>query len=155
MATRADIEQEVVSRAEAWLAAAGLAVTYAGANADLNAPIGWAIRQAGGAVGAPSLVTSDDVATVTDTDYDKLLDLAELRTLQNVLSNLRSVDKKAGPAEIKSSQLAERVERRIAQLNTWLLSEYGIGGSSTLSFVDITYGVDTEAEYTNPPNYWP
>ncbi len=126
-ATRADIEQEVVSRTEAWLVSAGLAVTYTGANADLNAALGWAIRQAGGTVVAPSLVTSADVGTVASADYDKFLDLAELRTLQSILANFSGVDKKAGPVELKSSQLGERIERRIAQLNAWLATAYGIG----------------------------
>jgi len=131
--TRADIEQEIVSRTEAWLTSAGFAVTYAGANADLNASIGWAIRQAGGTVSAPSLVTSDDVGTVAASDYDMLLDLAELRTLESVLANFSAVDKKAGPVELKSSQLAERIERRISQLRSWLASAYGIGGYGAFS----------------------
>jgi hypothetical protein len=155
VATRADIEQELVSRAEAWLTAASMAVTYAGANADLNSPIAWAIRQAGGSVTAPALVTSTDVQTVADADYDKLLDLAELRTLQSILGSYALVDAKAGPVEAKSSQLAERIERRIAELKAWLKSEYNIGGSSVLSFVPITYGVCASDEYSSPPNYWP
>ena len=131
--SRADIEQEIVSRAEAWMASAGLAVTFAGANCDLNAPLGWAIRQAGGSVTTPSLVTSTDVQTVAAADYDMLLDLAELRTLQSILANFSAVDKKAGPVELKSSQLGERIERRIAQLRAWLATAYGIGGSATLT----------------------
>jgi hypothetical protein len=110
-----------------------MAVTYAGANADLNASIGWAIRQAGGTVSAPSLVTSTDAQTVADADYDLLLDLAELRTLESVLANFSGVDKKAGPVELKSSQLGERIERRIAQLRAWLSSEYGIGVTTSLT----------------------
>lgn len=133
MATRADIEQELVSRTEAWLTAAGLAVTFAGANADLNAPIGWAIRQAGGTVSAPSLVTSTDVQTVASADYDKFLDLAELRTLETVLANYGDVDLKAGPVEIKGSQFGDRIERRISQLKSWLSSAYGIGGYGAFS----------------------
>ena len=133
MTTRADIEQEIVSRASAWLTSAGLAVTFAGANADLNASIGWAIRQAGGTVAAPSLVTSTDVQTVAAADLDLLYDLAELRTLQNILASYALVDAKAGPVEAKSSQLADRIERRIAQLRGWLSAAYGYGGSGAFS----------------------
>lgn len=131
--TRADIEQEIVSRAEAWLTSASMAVTFAGVNADLNSPIAWAIRQAGGTVAAPSLVTSTDVQTVDSADLDMLMDLAELRTLQNILASYSLVDAKAGPVEAKASQLADRIERRIAQLRAWLSSEYGIGGSTAFS----------------------
>ena len=107
-----------------------MAVTYAGANADLNAPIGYAIRIAGGTVAAPSLVTSTDVATVASADLDLLLDVAELRTLENILAHYALVDAKAGPVEAKSSQLADRLERRIAQIRTWLAQAYGIGGTT-------------------------
>jgi len=131
--TRADIEQELVSRAEAWLTAAGFAVTFAGANADLNAPLGWAIRQAGGTVAAPALVTTTDVQTVAAADLDMLMDLAELRTLQNVLASYALVDAKAGPVEAKSSQLADRIERRINQLRAWVATAYGIGDYGAFS----------------------
>ena len=133
MTTRADVEQELVSRASAWLTSASMAVTYAGANADLNAPIGYAIRIAGGTVAAPSLVTSTDVATVANADLDLLLDVAELRTLENILAHYALVDAKAGPVEAKSSQLADRLERRIAQIRTWLAVAYGIGGTTRLT----------------------
>lgn len=132
MPTRADIEQEMIARAAAQLIAVGMdGSTVDGSNLSLNAPIGWAIRQAGGSVAAPSLVTDTDVATVTD--YDLLLDLAELRTLQSVLGGFTAVDLKAGPVEIKGSQTASLIERRIAQLQSWLGQAYGIGGYGAFS----------------------
>lgn len=122
------------------MASAGLAVTFTGSNLDLNAPIGWAIRQAGGTVVAPSLVTSTDVQTVAAADYDKFLLLAELRTLQNVLASYALVDAKAGPVEAKSSQLADRIERRIASIRAELAGTYSYGGygafAVTLTRVD-------------------
>jgi len=133
MTTRADIEQELVSRASAWLTSASMAVTFAGANADLNAPIGYAVRIAGGTVAAPSLVTDADVGTVTSANLDLLLDVAELRTLENILAHYSLVDAKAGPVEAKASQLADRLERRIATLRTWLAQAYGIGGVTRLT----------------------
>lgn len=128
-ATRADIEQELVSRAGRWLTAAGLdGVTVNGTNASLNGAIGWAIRTAGGSVANPALVTSTDVATVTNLDL--LLDLAEYRALQSVVGNYTAVDKKAGPVELKSSQLAAAMADRLASLRSWLLLTYGIGGGA-------------------------
>ncbi len=155
MATRADIEAELVSRAGAWLTAAGRAVTFAGSNADLNGAIGWAIVQAGGTVVDRALVTSTDVQTVASDDYDFFLDLAELRMLQSVLSNYAKVDKKAGPVELKSSQLFDQIRARLADLKSWLSTTYSYGGSSALSFVDITYGFSSDDEYASPPDYWP
>lgn len=133
MATRADIEQEIVSRAEAWLTAASMAVTFAGANADLNSPIAWAVRAAGGAVSAPSLVTSTDVQTVTSANYDKLLDLAEYRTLISIYQNYKKVDGKAGPVEGKADQLAQRMQKAIADKRAQLFADYGIGGAAAFS----------------------
>lgn len=125
--TRANVEAEIVSRVGAWMTAASLAVTVAGANASLNSPIGWAIRLAGGTVVAPSLVTDTDVQTVTDANLDKLYDLAELRTLESVLSNYTGVDKKAGPVELKSSQLGDRLLGAIDRKRAQIAADYGIG----------------------------
>lgn len=133
MATRANIEAELVSRAEAWLTAASMAITTAGSNADLNGPIGYGIVVAGGTVSDRSLVTSTDVQTVASDDYDLMVAAAELRMLESVLANYALVDAKAGPVEAKSSQLADRIEKRIAWLRGWLSITYGIGGSATLT----------------------
>jgi hypothetical protein len=131
--TRAQIEQEIVNRAEAWMTNAGFAVTFAGANADLNSPLAWAIRQAGGSVTNIALVADADVSTVASEDLDLLLDMAELRTLENVLANFVLVDAKAGPVEAKASQFADRLERRIAALRGWIAITYGIGGTTQLT----------------------
>jgi hypothetical protein len=131
--TRAQIEQEIVNRAEAWMTNAGFAVTFAGANADLNSPLAWAIRQAGGSVTNIALVADADVSTVASEDLDLLLDMAELRTLENVLANFVLVDAKAGPVEAKASQFADRLERRITALRGWIATTYGIGGTTQLT----------------------
>jgi hypothetical protein len=133
MATRANIELEIVSRASAWMTAAGLAVTTVGTNASLNSPIAWAIRTAGGTVSNPALVADADVATVASADYDFFLDLAELRTLENILANFSGVDKKAGPVELKSSQLGDRIAARIAYLRASLAAVYSYGGYGAFS----------------------
>jgi hypothetical protein len=130
--TRATFEAELVSRAEAWLTAASMAVTFAGSNADLNSPLGWAIRQAGGTV-AGATVADGDVATVDSADLDLMYDLAELRMLQSILANYAKVDKKAGPVELKSSQLFDQIRARIASLREWLSSTYSYGGYAAFS----------------------
>ena len=122
-----------MQRVGAWLAAAGLPTTIVGSNAALNDPIGWAIRQSDGTVASAVLVTDADVATVASADLDQLIDLAELRALESVLSNFTGVDKKAGPVELKSSQMADRLERRIASLRSMISLTYGIGGYGAFS----------------------
>lgn len=131
--TRANVESEIVSRVGAWMTAASLAVTVAGSNASLNSPIGWAVRLAGGTTASPALVTDTDVQTVTDANLDKLYDLAELRTLESALSNYPGVDKKAGPVELKSSQLGDRLLAVISMKRAQVAADYGIGGYTAFS----------------------
>lgn len=132
--SRANLETILIARVGAWLTAAALdGATVDGTNASLNDPIGWAIRTSGGTVAAPALVTDADVATVASADLDQLIDLAELRTLESVLSNFTGVDKKAGPVELKSSQMADRLERRIVALRAAIGLTYGIGGYGAFS----------------------
>lgn len=132
--TRANVEAELIGRLGAWLTAASLdGTTVDGTNTSLNGPIGYAIRVSGGTVASPALITSTDVQTVADADLDQLYDVAELRALESVLSNFTGVDKKAGPVELKSSQMADRLERRIASLRASIGLNYGIGGFGAFS----------------------
>jgi hypothetical protein len=134
--SRANVESILVQRIGGWLTNAGLATTIAGANQSLNDPLGYAIRVAGGTVTSYALVVDADVSTVADANLDKLLDVAELRALENVLSNYALVDAKAGPVEAKSSQFADRLMKVIDRLRAQLAVRYGIEGT-----VGITTGV--------------
>lgn len=132
--TRADIELELVSRVGGWLTFVGMdGATVNGTNASLNGPIRYGIVTSNGTVINPSLVTDADVATVADAQLDQLYDLTELRSLENALSHFSGVDKKAGPVELKSSQFADRLEKRIADVRSAIAIAYGIGGTARLS----------------------
>lgn len=127
--TRANVEVILISRLSNLLTEAGLdGTTNDGTNTDLNDPIGWAIRQADGSVDDFTLVDDTDVARVGSGDYDKLLDLAEYRTLENISGNLDEVDIKSGPFEQKYSQLADRVEKRLERVRAHLEKTYDFGG---------------------------
>ena len=138
--TRANVESILVQRVGAWLTKASLATTSAGSNQSLNDPIGYGIRIAGGTVTSYALVADADVATVADADLDKMLDVAELRALENILGNLVLVDAKAGPVEAKSSQFATLLERTINRLRAQLAIRYGIEASATMTTGVITLG---------------
>ncbi len=128
MTTRSDIETLLIARVGPWLTNVALdGSTNDGTNESLNDAIGWAIRQAGGTVAAPALVTSTDVGTVDSADLDKLLDLAELRSLRSILSSFTGVDLKAGPVEIKDSGFIGYVNARLAELRSDIATNYGIG----------------------------
>lgn len=125
--TRANVEQVLVKRTGALLEKADLAVTFTGSNDDLNDPIGWALRQAGYTVADITAVANSDLSSVTTADTDKLLDLAELRTLETILGNIPAVDVKLGPRAESLSQLAKQVQDKISRLQKRLADDYGIG----------------------------
>jgi hypothetical protein len=143
--TRADIESILVRRASGFMAAAGLAVTVAGSNADLNDPLGWALRKSGITPVLITAVADADVAKATD--VDQLLDLAELRLLENIYGNLTLVDITLGPRKDALGQIGARLEKRIDVLREKIDKEYGIGASIlqggviTLDFADHNEGV--------------
>lgn len=107
--TRANCESVLVKRLKVLMEAAELAVTYAGLNGDLDDPLAWAVRRVGGSTANISTTTDAELAAVDAGDQDDLIDLAEYRTLRNVLGNLDLVDISAGPRAEKLSQLANQV----------------------------------------------
>lgn len=137
--TRANIEQEIVQRCGGLMSAAGLAVTFAGANASLNSPIGAAIRQLGGTVANISLVTDADVATVDADDLDALLAVAELRTLKNIKQNYALVDISEGPHRESLSQVIANLDSSIKALEGDILVNYNIGPNTQINIYEIKY----------------
>lgn len=127
--TRANIETILVKRCGPLMTAAGMATTVLGSNADLNDPIGYAVRKTGGSVTSFVAVADADIAGVDELGYDQLLDLAELRTLETILGNLDDVDLRVGPRDEKFSQLRTDTEKRMERLQKRIEKEYGIGVS--------------------------
>ena len=125
--TRANVEFLIVARTGPLLTAAGMAVTVAGANADLNDPIARAVRALGHAVASAVLVANADVAAVTTAETDEFLDLCELFALQNILGNLDDVDIKVGLDSEALNQLATKVERAIERKQKVIARLYGYG----------------------------
>ncbi len=124
--TRAQCETELISRCGKLLTAASLdGVTANGSNPDLNSPLGYAVRICGGTVTDPSNVADSDLSTLSSV-FDKLSDLAEYRTLENISGNLDMVDISEGPHRESLGQLAERVEKRLARLQEKLQKTYGL-----------------------------
>ena len=126
MATRAKVEGILIKRVGALMTKASLdGTTVDGTNADLNDPIGWALRQTAYTVSDISAVTTTEVGAVVAGDIDEFLDLAELRTLENVLGNLTLADTKLGPRSVNLGQITKQVEKRIESLNKKLQTQYG------------------------------
>lgn len=124
--TRAQVEAILVSRLGPLLTKAGMDTTTIGSNSDLNDPIGWALRQNSYTVTDISDVTDTDLASLVTDDIDKMLDFAELRTLESILGNLALVDVKVGSRAENLSQLAKQLETRIDKLTKKLEDTYGL-----------------------------
>ena len=124
--TRAQVEQELIDRLGKWLTHAGKdGTTRDGSNADLNGPIGYAIRRVGYTVANIANVSTSDLASVTDAQLDEFLDVAELRALKNILGNLEQVNFRMGPISKDLSDLRASVEKRIATLEADINAAYG------------------------------
>ena len=139
--TRANIESILVQRCGALMSFAGMAITSAGANASLNDPIGYALRQTGYTVGNVANVADSDLATLDVDDLDQILDVAEYRTLENIGGNLDDVDITNGPESERFSQLSTALEKRMTRLEQRITDLYGIAslpetGSITFDFAE-------------------
>ena len=137
--TRTQLESELVSRRKAMMEAVGMLSTETG-YPDLNSPIAYAIRQCGGTVSDLSSVSNSDLATVDSADYDKLMDIAELRLLRNIKGRWAKVDISSGPFSQSFNQLASQLDTDIAAMKAQLEEEHGFGGSSLeVGVIDLNF----------------
>jgi len=138
--TRVIAETIMVKRLGPMMTAAGMAVTIVGTNADLNDPLAWATRQLDHATANADTVTDAELASVAVADYDDFLDLAEYRTLQNVLGALDDVDLTVGPRSEKLSQLAAQAQKKLDRLEERLDNYMYATGSSYISMEFAEHG---------------
>jgi hypothetical protein len=125
--TRANVEAFLVKRCGSLLTAAGMdGTTVSGSNADLNDPIGYAIRKCGGTVAALASVADSDLAGIDSADYDQLIDIAELRTLESIEGNLDDVDISVGSRRESLNQLAAQVAKKIDRKREQVERAYGV-----------------------------
>ncbi len=136
--TRANVENVSIHRTGPLMTKASMdGTTVDGTNDDLAGPIGWALRQAGYSVADITNPTTAEVALAAD-DVDEILDLTELRTLEDILGNLDNVDITVGPRSEMLSQLAKQVEKRLEAVRSRVEKAYGLG-AATLETGTITY----------------
>ncbi len=149
--TRVQIETILLKRVGALLTEASLDTSSDGANADLNDPIGYALRQLGGTVADVTAVADGDLANVDADDYDELFDIAEWRALSNLEKHLTRVNIKAGPLSANYSELAERVHAMATAKRAELENDYGFGVAEIEAGV-VTLDVllkDRDIEFSN------
>jgi hypothetical protein len=129
--TRAGAETLLIRRLGKLLTEAGLdGTTLNGSNADLADPLGWAVRQCGGSVANIANVADTDLAGIAASDTDKLLDLAEYRTLQSLSTSPVFINIQVGSRREDLSKLADMIDKRLERKLAQLQQDYdfGIGG---------------------------
>ena len=150
--TRAQCEYILINRLGPILTTAGMdGTTDTGDNASLNDPIGYAIRKLGYTVAEVTSVADTDLVAIPEADIDALLDIAELRCLENCMGSLTLVDITVGERTERFSQLHTYVTARFAALKSKVNSQYGQytdvsvdTGSIALDFADHNEDVITD-----------
>jgi hypothetical protein len=124
--TRAQVETLVIKRTSKRLIFVGLdGTTVNGSNADLAEPISTALQRMG--------ITPADITNPANSDLTgvenvlELIDLAELRVLENIHGNMDMVDISVGDRSERLSQFTAEVEKAIERKRAQIEREYGIG----------------------------
>jgi hypothetical protein len=138
--TRASIETILIRRAGKVMTAVGLdGVTCDGTNVDLNDPAGYALRQLGYTVADLVNVSNADLASVSADEIDQLLDIAELRTLENALQNCDQVTISVGPRTENLSDLRDGLEKAITRKRDYLTGQYGSGATLEAGAIGLSF----------------
>ena len=124
--TRAEVESILVRRCRGWMTVASLAITYAGVNADLNDPISSGLLASGYSVTNYAVVSTTDLAQVTNDYLPLFLDHCELRLLNNIASNIDVVDVTLGPDQEKLGQFHNAIRSAISAKIDYMSKMYGI-----------------------------
>jgi hypothetical protein len=107
LATQAEVEVVVRDRLGALLTEAA-AITGDPNKPNVEQCIGWAVRMLGYPTTSITVVEDSEVGAVTTAKLDALLDLAELRTLESIVTNFTQVNLSTGPVTEALGDLAKR-----------------------------------------------
>jgi hypothetical protein len=145
--TRAALEKTLLSRARRRMEFVGMSATFNGDNDDLNDPIATALQRMGIAPADITNIQDGDLATVEN--ILQLIDLAELRLLENIQGNMDAVDIKVGERSENFSQFATSLQKAIDSKSQKIEKEYGMGlGTLSAGVIDMDFqekGDDADA----------
>lgn len=122
--TRTQVEYIITKRLGGYLARAEMTGETGEDNEYLADPIGWAMRLLGYSPASIITVTDDDLADVASGHTDALLDLAELRTIESMITNLDDVNITAGPVRsewtaLRTDLMKQLIAKRSAVSAMW------------------------------------
>jgi hypothetical protein len=92
---------------------------------SVAACVAWAVRLLGLPTAALATATDGEVGAVPTAQLDALLDLAELRTLERILTNLNQVDLTTGPVSERLGQLPQRLAELIPEKRKIIAAQWG------------------------------
>ena len=144
--TRAQVELLLLKRAAKRMAFVEMdAVTCDGSNEDLAEPISTALQRMGI---APADITDPQDSDLTAVeDVLQLLDLAEVRLLENIVGNFDMVDLSVGPRRESLGQMVKDMEATISRLNNKIRRDYGLGvGTAELGKVVMNFQQEADDE---------
>lgn len=126
--TRAEAETVLLRRCAAWMESVEMDYqTNDGTNADLNDPLGTALRWLGKTVTEHANISDADLSGISSAQVAEMLDIAELRLLESIQRNFAAVDVEITPYSEKFGQLGRRLDRVIEGVQAACLMKYGYG----------------------------
>lgn len=124
MATVADVTVAIEDRCAAFLAQAR-ALTGDSVTPGTALAVGWAVRMLGYPTGSLLTATDSEVGAVDSEKLDALLDLAELRTLESIQTNLTAVSVTAGPLREEYGKLGDQLAEIVRERRGVIGNRYG------------------------------
>ena len=153
--TVASVEAVLIRRCGPAMAVVAMDVSSTSPNPDLADPIRIAARGLGLSLASPLSVVDADLASLAGFAVERLLDLAERRTLETVLNRYTEVDAQVDRDAQKASQFADRLVRRIAALDVGLAKPYGPGSRGPVGSALVAGRPTPNASTFGDPRGWP
>ena len=101
--------------------------THNGTNASLSTAIASGLRRLGLVPSSHSNPTDGDVGLVDDTHVERFFKACEYAVLRSVWGNWAQVQERVKDGEQYLNQLADRVQKRLSELEIELAKPYGVG----------------------------
>ena len=110
-------------------------------------PIAAGVRSLGLALVDPLSAVDADLVPVVASQVDQLLDVAELRALENALNHYTKVSQKISMGEKRFGEFRTELEATIARKSTSVMNQYGIGlATISAGVIDLAFdSVDSTA----------
>ncbi len=155
--TRAEISDILVGRATGLIVVTGVSAdpaADASPRAYTDDPIAYAVRKSGGSTASLLAATDAEIAAVETGKEDQVLDIAELRFLDNLIGRWTKANQSRGPITQSLGDLGKFYQDRADSLREKVKEVYAVDASTptvistTASFSDVPSGSAASAAQT-------